>query len=101
LRKRSVLRLVPFYVARVACDFNPGVVDRVRFLRRGMVRAIKLAGLQLRVFVENCRVCPFCGMPFRGKQGIYNHLWRKHYSDLMDLVHRTTHTRQTTGSVAS
>lgn len=87
--KRSVLRLVPFYVARVACNFNPDVVDRVMFLnRRRMIEAIKLAGLMLRVFVENCRACPFCGMPFKGKQGLYNHLWRKHYGDLMELVHR-------------
>ena len=84
-----VLRRVPFYVARVACDFDTSIIDRARFPDRGrMVEAIKLAGLTVRVFVENCRICPFCGRPFKGKQGIYNHLWRKHYGDLMDLVIR-------------
>jgi hypothetical protein len=58
-----------------------------------MLEAVRLAGLQLRVFVESCYVCPLCGLGaeggrrrFKGKQGLYNHMVRKHYYDLMELV---------------
>ena len=90
-----VLRRVPFYVARIAFGFPVDVVDRARFPDRGrMVEAIKLAGLTVRVFVESsCGVCPLCGLGaeggrrfFKDRRGLYNHMVRKHYGDLMELV---------------
>jgi hypothetical protein len=94
LGRRLGLRRIPYYVARIACDLgDPGDLGRVRFLSRGMLEAVKLAGLQLRLFVEACRACPFCGLvvgrggsPFHGKLGLYIHMLRKHYSDLLDLA---------------
>jgi hypothetical protein len=90
-----VLRRVPFYVARVACGFPiKGSFYRAMFPnRRVMLEAIRLVGLQLRVFVESCHVCPLCGLGaeggwrrFKDRRGLYNHMVRKHYGDLMELV---------------
>ena len=89
------MRRVPFYVARVACGFSdPGDFEGARLPRRRvLLEAVRLAGLMLRVFVESCHVCPLCGLGagggwrrFKDKRGLYNHMVRKHYGDLMELV---------------
>ena len=94
LGRGRALRRIPYHVARVACGFSdPGDLGRVRFLSRGMLEAVELAGLQLRLFVEVCHACPFCGLavkhsrsPFHGRLGLYIHMLRKHYSDLLNLA---------------
>jgi hypothetical protein len=97
------LRRVPFYVARIACGFSDlGGFERARLPRRRvMLEAVRFVGLQLRVFVESCYVCPLCGLGaeggrrrFKDKRGLYNHMVRKHYGDLMELVISITNRRR-------
>jgi hypothetical protein len=93
-----VLRCLPLYVARIACGFSdPNDFAKARFpKRRKMLEAIRIVGLQLKSHVEVSRVCPLCGKGadrgrrlFKDRRGLYHHMRRKHYYDLMELVFKT------------
>ena len=92
MRGNQTLRMVPYYVAKIACNIYLGTLQKLRRYRK-LYCAVVAVGLKLRGQIVEPYVCPICrrgvkdgGRPFKDKRGLFVHLTRKHYGDLIEMV---------------
>jgi hypothetical protein len=92
LKGSQVFRASPYYVAKVVCGLY---LNTLRKLHRHwkLYHAVVVVGLKLKEQIEKPYVCPICRKgardgerPFKDKRGLFIHLTRKHYGDLIKMV---------------
>jgi hypothetical protein len=84
--------MVPYYVAKIACDLYLGTMRKLHRYKR-LYCAVVMVGLKLRGQIVKPYMCPICRRgaeggerPFKDRRGLFLHLTRKHYGDLIDMV---------------
>jgi hypothetical protein len=84
--------MAPYYVAKVACDIYLDTLRKLHRYKR-LYCAVVTVGLKLREQIVKPYMCPICNRgakdgerPFKDKRGLFLHLTRKHYGDLIDMV---------------
>ena len=92
MRGNQALRMAPYYVAKIVCDLYLGTLQKLHRYKR-LYCAVVMVGLRLRVQLAEPYMCPICRRgakgsekPFKDKRGLFLHLTRKHYGDLIEMV---------------
>jgi len=92
LKGNQAFRMAPYYVAKVVCDIYLGTMRKLHRYKR-LYCAVVTVGLKLKGQIVKPYVCPICRRgakgsekPFKDKRGLFLHLTRKHYGDLIEMV---------------
>ncbi len=92
MKGNQAFRMAPYYVAKVACDIYTGTLRKLHRYKR-LYCAVMMVGLKLRGQIAKPYMCPICRRgakggerSFKDKRGLFLHLTRKHYGDLIEIV---------------